>query len=229
MHLYLQYLQVWCLVPEMAIGTRAATSHSMCGLAGGCQWMGWLKGNQMALNMQNSRIWNEQLRIRQATATIQIMATQAMKQWTAIICKLQTVSRHNRPKPIAQQSRDHGPCKEGTNLPIWKMSLARATHLMDIWRSKMFNCKLPFVNWMKSCRESKKVGQVKNTHHVTQIPDYQFPKRTICFVHFLGGPYVEILFFLTVTVTRIRIDSIYIYMYIYIYTDNIHTYIYIMS
>jgi hypothetical protein len=55
---------------------------------------------------------------------------------------------------------------------------------------------LPFVNWMKSCRESKKVGQVKNTHHVTQIPDYQFPKRTICFVHFLGGPYVEILFFL---------------------------------
>ena len=109
---------------------------------------------------------------------------------------------------------------QGRNhLPIEKMSLVRATHLMgnlSLETTTLKNvqqqtaiCKLN----EKLQRESKKVGQMKNTHthHVTQIPDHQFPKITICFVPLLGGPYVEILF---LTVTGIRIDSIYIYTHI---------------
>ena len=44
-------------------------------------------------------------------------------------------------------------------------------------------------------QEGRAGEEYTHTHHVTQIPDHQFPKITICFVPLLGGPYVEIPFF----------------------------------
>ena len=90
---------------------------------------------------------------------------------------------------------------QGRNhLPIEKMSLVRATHLMgnlSLETTRLKNVQLQ----ISICKLNEKLQRElegrageEYTHHFTQIPDYQFPKIIICFVHLLGDPYVEIPF-----------------------------------
>ena len=75
----------------------------------------------------------------------------------------------------------------------------------------------PTKSTRNSCRESKKVGQVKNRY--TQIIPLKSPiassqEKQFALCTFWGVPIWKSLF---LTVTGIRIDSTYIYIYVYIY------------